>query len=128
MKDAISGFGVFSALAAAVLSADAAGPVTDLQGFNSCMLAVNTGAVTGAGDFSIKLQHSDTDVPADFTDVPADDILGSLPETLDGDAAYKLGYKGGKRYIRAIATHNGGTSLAMSALFILGHPYDAPVP
>ena len=63
----------------------------------------------------------------DFTDVAAGDLLGILPAALEASTVYSQGYKGTKRYIRAVITKTSGTSIAAGAVFALGHPHDAPI-
>jgi hypothetical protein len=127
MKDGISNIGVVASIVPAVQTATAKGTAVDLQGFNKASLIVNTGAIAGSGNFTAKLQESDTTTDGDFTDVAAGDQLGSLPAVLVASTAYKLGYVGNKRYVRAVLTLNSGTSIAAGAIFVLGQPYDAPV-
>ena len=127
MKDGYSGVGLVASLAPAVVTATTQGTHADLQGFNSATLIVNTGAIAGDGLYAFALQHSDTTTSGDFTDVAAEDLLGQLPEALEASAVYKQGYKGSKRYIRAVITKTSGTSIAASAVIVLGHPHDAPV-
>lgn len=109
-----------------ILSANHTATLVDLQGFNSATLVVSTGAIVGAGDFSVKLQESDTETLGDFTDVDADDLLGSFSATLPADSVETVGYRGTKRYVRVVFTRNGGTSIAASAAIIKGHPENAP--
>jgi hypothetical protein len=127
MKDGISGLGLIASLAPAVVSATTKGSHADLQGFNSATLIINTGAIAGDGLYDIAIQESDTTTDGDFTDVVAGDLLGSLPAELAANTVYKQGYKGTKRYIRAVITKTSGTSIAAGAVFALGHPHDAPV-
>ncbi len=127
MKDGISGLGLVASLVPAVVTATTKGSHADLQGFNSATLIINTGAIAGDGLFVIAIQESDTTTDGDFADVDATDLLGTLPAALDADTAYKQGYKGNKRYIRAVISKTSGTSIAASAVFALGHPHDAPV-
>lgn len=127
MRDLYSKLGLVTAVSPAVLAATTTSAALDLQGFNSAMLLVNTGAIVGAGDFSAKLQESDTTVGADFTDVAAKDLNGALPATLIADTPYKLGYKGAKRYLRVVITKNGGTSIAAGAVLVKGSAASAPV-
>lgn len=127
MKDGISGLGLVVSLAPAVVTANTSGAHADLQGFNSATLIVNSGAIAGDGLFDVKIQHSDTTTGGDFVDVPAGDLLGALPAALAANAVVKQGYKGSRRYIRAVITKQSGTSVAAGAVFALGHPYDAPV-
>lgn len=127
MKDGISGLGLAQTLAPAVVTANGNGAAVDLQGFNSATLVINTGAIAGDGLFAVKLQESDTTTSGDFTDVAAGDLLGALPDGLAANSAYKQGYKGTKRYIRAVITKTSGTSIAAGAVILRGNPYDAPV-
>lgn len=127
MKDDISGIGLVASLAPAVVTATTSGTHADLQGFNSATLIVNSGAIAGDGLFDVKLQHSDTTTGGDFVDVPTGDLLGALPDALAANTTYKQGYKGTKRYVRAVITKQSGTSVAAGAVLVLGHPADAPV-
>lgn len=127
MKDGISGIGLAAALAPADYAATTKGSAIDLQGFNSATLVVNSGAITGAGLYDVKMQESDTTTDGDFTDVAAGDLLGVLPAALAATSVYKQGYKGAKRYIRVVITKQSGTSIVAGAVVVRGHPYDAPV-
>lgn len=127
MKGGISGLGLVASLAPAVVTATTKGSNADLQGFNSATLIINTGAIAGDGLYVIAMEDSDTTTDGDFTDVVAGDLLGLLPAALDASTVYKQGYKGNKRYVRAVITKTSGTSIAAGAVFALGHPYDAPV-
>jgi len=127
MKDGISGIGVVASIAPAVQTATKKGDAVDLRDFNQATLIINTGAIAGSGDFTASIQESDTTTDGDFAAVAAGDLLGSVPDVLDATSAYKLGYVGNKRYVRAVLTLNSGTSIAAGAVFVLGQPYDAPV-
>lgn len=100
--------------------------LVDLQGFNSATLVVSTGAIAGAGDFSVKLQESDTETAGDFADVDGDDLIGTFSTTLLADSVEAVGYRGNKRYVRVVFTQNGGTSIIASAALVKGHPASAP--
>lgn len=127
MKDAVSNIGVVSTLVPTVVTATTKGTAVGLQGFNSAALIINTGAIAGDGLYDVKMQESDTTTDGDFTDVAAGDLLGALPASLAASTTYKQGYKGTKRYIRAVITKQSGTSIAAGAVVLRGHPYDAPV-
>lgn len=95
--------------------------VIDLQGAGSATVIVNTGAIAGAGDFTVSLRHGGA---ADLTGDAAasgDDLLGAFPATLTADSSYTVGYRGGKRYVRVVITKNSGTSIAAGAVVIKGH-------
>jgi hypothetical protein len=127
MRDLYSNIGAVQALAPAVKTAAGDGAAIDLKGYNSVAFVVNTGAVAGDGDFGVKVQHSDTSTPGDFTDAPADQVDTNAPATLAANSAYRLGYRGHKRYVRIALTKEGGTSVAAGAVAVLGNPADAPV-
>lgn len=127
MRDIASNIGVKLALSPAVQAATIKGNAIDTNGFNSVAFVVNTGAIVSAGDFTAKLQHSDTTTDGDFTDVVAADQTGSFGASLPADASVKAGYIGNKRYIRVVLTKNSGTSIAAGAVAVLGHAADRPV-
>ena len=128
MKDLYSNLGVVLALAPAVQSAAATGETVDLRGFGGVVFALDTGAIVGSGEFGVKLQHSDTTTSGEFVDVPAQLVASDAPAILTASGAFKLGYKGSKRYVRLALTKEGGTSIAAGAVAILGQPAVAPVP
>jgi len=127
MKDAFSNVKVAPALAPAVQASATSGAAIDLQEFGSVVFAVSTGAITGDGDFGVKVQHSDTTVGGDFTDAPAGLTRSNAPATLTASGSFKLGYVGGKRYVRLALTKAGGTNIAAGAIAVLGNPAVAPV-
>ena len=127
MKDLHSSLSLIAALIPAVQAATATSAALDLQGFNSAEVLIQTGAIVGAGDFTVKLQHSDTTTSGDFVDTAAVDRLGSFPASLATDSLYRVGYKGGKRYVRTVTTKNGGTSIIAGISLLRGHPTDAPI-
>ncbi|KQU81280.1 hypothetical protein ASD00_35185 [Ensifer sp. Root31] len=127
MRDIVHNIKVVQAAAPAARGASFDGAAIDLKGFGSVALVVSTGAVTGAGDMTAKLQESDTTTAGDFTDIDPDHLLGSLPASLVANSTAKIGYRGFKRYLRAVLTLNSGTSVTVGANFILGHAADRPV-
>lgn len=126
-RDLHSNIGAALALSPAVQAATIKGNATDLRGFDSAELWINTGAIAGAGDFTGKWQESDTTTDGDFTDVAADDLLGTLPASLTADGTFSVGYIGSRRYVRPVLTKNSGTSIAAGAVVIKGNPRIAPV-
>lgn len=117
-----------ASLVPAVHAATLKGGYVDRQGFDSAELIVTTGAIVSAGDYVMSIEESDTTTDGDFDPVAAADLLGdALPATLAASTVYMLGYIGKKRYIRAVITKTGGTSIAASAIFVLGRPRIAPV-
>lgn len=127
MRDLKNNIGVVAALAPAVQAATVNGAAVDLAGFGSAVAVVNTGAIAGAGDFTAKLQESDTTTSGDFTDVVPGDLIGAFPAALSADSVVRVGYGGTKRYVRVVLTKNGGTSIAAGAVVVKGHPSIVPV-
>jgi hypothetical protein len=127
MRDLASNLGVTQAVTPAVLAATTKGAAIDLLGFNSALIAITTGAIVGAGNFTAKLQESDTTTDGDFADVDASDLIGALPASLAANATVKQGYVGSKRYVRAVLTLNSGTSIAAGAVAVLGDASSRPV-
>jgi hypothetical protein len=114
-------------VAPAVLSATNTSEAIDLKGFESAAIVINTGAIVSSGDFTAKLQESDTTTSGDFTDVAAEHLTGEFPASLAAASVVKVGYIGLKRYLRTVITKNSGTSIAAGVVLIKGHPHDAPV-
>lgn len=113
----------------------AAGNLIDMQGFESLTFAVQTGTVTDAGTadgISFQVQESDTTAAADFTAVADADLIGLESElTITSDSSDNvvignIGYRGGKRYVRIVATGTTGTDAAVQVVAIKGHPHVAP--
>ncbi len=127
MRDSYSDQAVKLALSPAVQAATIKGNAIDLYGYGKALIVITTGAIVGAGDFTAKLQESNTTTDGDFTDVAASDLRGTLPASLTADGSFKQGYIGKRRYIRVVATKNGGTSIAVGAVAVLGNPALAPV-
>ncbi len=126
-KDTYDNVKVASTVVPAVNAGNVTGTTVDTAGFESATLVVNVGAVAGSGNVTLRLQHSDTTVDGDFVDVPAAQLIGSIPAALVASTIYKQGYLGAKRYVRAKGTLNSGTSVAYSAEFALAHARSKPV-
>lgn len=127
MRDFANNIGGVAALSPAVQAASVNGNAIDLLGFDGVTLFVSTGAIVGAGDFTAKLQESDTTTSGDFTDVAGGYLIGALPPSLVADSVAKIGYVGNKRYVRIALTKNGGTSIAAGAVAVKGHAHTRPV-
>lgn len=125
MKDLYSNVKAVPAIVPAVKTAAGEGSTIDVQGFGSLLFVVNTGAIAGDGDFGVVVQDSVNG--SDWADAAAGDVQGTIPATLAATSAYRVGYTGSKRYVRLALTKEGGTSIALGAVAILGHPAVAPV-
>ena len=121
-RDMKSNIVALSALAPAVHAATKSdSPVIDLRGADSATVVINTGAIAGAGDYTISLRHGDAADLAGDAAAGADDLIGAFPASLAADSAYAVGYRGGKRYVRVVITQNSGTSIAAGAVVVKGH-------
>jgi hypothetical protein len=109
---------VVQAVAPAVLAATNTSAAIDRLGFEAATVIINTGAIAGSGDFTAKLQESETTTGGDFTDVAAADLVGAFPASLAADSIVKVGYIGPKKYIRTVITKNSGTSIAAGAIVV----------
>lgn len=127
MRDLKSNIGAVQAIVPAVKSATANGSTIDLTGYESVAFVVNTGAIVSAGDFSVKVQESDTTTDGDFADADSAVVASEAPATLEADSTYRIGYTGFKQYVRLVITKASGTSIAAGAVAILGHPHKRPV-
>ena len=127
MRDLANNVAAVQAVAPAVLAATNTSAAIDLQGFESAAVIINTGAIVSAGDFTAKLQESDTTTDGDFTDVVAANLVGSFPASLVADSVVKVGYVGSKRYLRTVITKNSGTSIAAGAVILKGNAHSRPV-
>lgn len=127
MRDLKSNLAAVQAIAPAVLAATTTGAALDLLSFGSAVVVVNTGAIVGDGNFTAKLQESDTTTSGDFTDVAAAGLHGSFPAVLAADSVVRVGYAGFRRYVRLVVTKNSGTSIAAGAVLLKGDAAARPV-
>ena len=126
-------------LKAAVTTANTTGTGVDLSGYNSAVMIVDVGAegdtLSGSVYFEIAIQQSDDDstytacTQADIVDgtIAASGIFYKIDGTAGGDpdttgAIYRVGYVGGKRYIRAVLTKTGthGSGTPIGAMVVRG--------
>jgi hypothetical protein len=133
-KDLHSRLGLVAALMAASVADNTVqtGATVDLQGFESCTFAVQSGTLADAdATFTVKLQHGDLANGSDMADVTAADLIGAAPvfsAATDDNVARKVGYRGTKRYVRVVITPaSNAAAAAFSALAILGHARNQPV-
>ena len=138
MKDMHSDITVVSAIGAAALTADNTPAAIDLRGYNAAeiILLIGAGGITFStmNKIEFKLTHSDDD--STYTAVTDADVLGvesvasggiikALTEAHGTAAAYRVGYVGGKRYLKLLAdfsgTHGTGTPIGAVVLKTGGH-------
>lgn len=110
------------AINSASQSAAANGLEIDRKGFQALLFVVNTGAISGDGDFGVKVQESDT-AGSGYVDAAADDVISGAPAKLEAASAYQVEYIGKKRYVRLALTKAGGTSIQLGAIALRGHEH-----
>lgn len=127
MTDFVNNVSVALSHVPAVQTATLDGSAVDLLGYQTAMFIVNTGAIVGAGDFSVKVQESDAS-GSGYADVPAAKLIGAAPPaTLLQNAVYEQGFRVSKRYARVVLTRASGTSIALGSMILRGDPLVAPV-
>ena len=142
MKDIHSDMNVATLIGVAALSADNTPAAVDMQGYESAeiVISVGVGGITfsGTNKVEFKLTHSDDD--STYTAVDVDDVLGlssvgtggiikSLIAAHAAAANYRVGYIGGKRYLKLLADFSGthGTATPMGAIAIQSNAHIKPV-
>ncbi|MCJ8053885.1 hypothetical protein GB928_018675 [Shinella curvata] len=110
------------AINSASQAAAADGIEIDRKGSQGLMFIINTGAISGAGDFGVKVQESNSSGTG-YTDADADDVISGVPATLGATAAYQVEYIGKKRFVRLALTKSGGTSIQAGAIALIGHQH-----
>lgn len=142
MKDIHSAFKAVVAIAAASLNADPTPPAIDLRGYNAAefLLAIGVGGIAfdATNKIEFKLTHSDDNVTYDAVTqsdvlgvtVGANGIVKALTSAHAAAAAYRFGYKGGRRYAKLLPDFSGthGTATPISAIALLGYGHDNPQP
>jgi len=110
------------------------GQIIDLSGFDSTEFLIATGSIADSNaTFAVLLEEGDNSGLSDAAAVADADLIGT--EALagfqfdDDNEVRKLGYKGGKRYVRLTITPAGNASAALlAAVVVLGNAMKAPTP
>lgn len=134
-RDGVSEMAVAVALAPAVYTADSNGPLVDMRDWRKAtlVLSIGVGGITfsGVNRIDFVLMAGNDAGGSDLANVTADDIINidsvapvsvtngivrSLTAAHAAATAQKIGYIGGKRYLRLTAdfsgTHGTGTPIA----------------
>ena len=119
-KDLKSEIGLCPIIDPVAYTATATSDLVDLKGYESCTVVVNVGAGTfnGTDKITITLEESDSTATGTFTTVAAANLIGSWA-VVNGTAAtansvQKVGYRGSKRYVRAVLTEAGTVSTVVA--------------
>lgn len=132
MKDMFSYMGAREVLRKQFASGDSTTPEEstelDTLGFNSVTFVI-AGKVSADEDpvMNFTLKHSDDNV--DYEDVPEDQMIVSAPLSYEAPIQ-KVGYIGGRRYVKLVATMSAALSSATidtTAVAVMLRPAIAPV-
>jgi len=124
MKDIKNSFDAVNSIDPDDYIADVNGSGVDIREFDGSAVVFSVGTVTD-GTHTPGIQESDDN--SNWNDVDANDQEGALVD-LVSDTNQRVGYKGNKRYLRAMLTVNAATVGAQAAaLVIRGVPHHAPV-
>lgn len=116
---------LFGTAGAFPTTTDGSGYAFDLSRLPSATLCISTGTVTlldGAGA-TITIEHSD-ELATGYTTCDADDLIGgaivltAATWSLSDAPVGKIGYRGGKQYIRAVVTKDGSTDATIVGTWI----------
>jgi hypothetical protein len=135
MRDSLNQTKATSAFDYASRTATANGTnIIDMQGFDSCLFVIQLATVTTADAtnfFTFTIQAGDaSDLSDGATVTAATGLLGSnlvVNNTNLSNTVGTMGYAGGKRYARLVATETLTASAAFSAVAVQGLPHVAPV-
>lgn len=117
MRDLFSNIAVRPALPSASRAVAGVGATLDLLDARRAVFVVNTGTVSGDGDFGVTIEESDDAVT--WAVAPDGHVQSDAPATLVESSVYRLGYLGWKRHIRLSLTKAGGTSIQIGAVAVL---------
>lgn len=106
---------VQNSLAPAARTASANGSGVDLANFASATVAFVVGTITD-GTHTPSVEESDDD--STFTAVAAADLIGTLA-ALASNTNQRVGYRGSKRYLRAVSTVAGATTGGVYAAVVI---------
>jgi len=141
MRDLASLVSAAVLLPAATYAADNTPAAVDLSGYESAviLLHVGVGGITfdDTNKIEFKLTHSDdgtTYDPVDATDVQGvasvgtGGIVKALNAAHAADDVTRIGYMGGRRYLKLLADFSGthGTGTPIAATVVKGNPRFAP--
>ncbi len=141
MRDTVHNSKFEVAIAPVVVADNTAqvGAWIDRSGFDLLSFAILTGTLADTdATFTVLMEEASASDKSDSAAVADSDMLGTLagvaPETAasftfaDDNATRKVGYIGGKQYVRLTITPAANTAAApMAAVAVLGHAAQLPV-
>lgn len=131
-KDLKSNVDAVQSLTPAVRTVAANGTGVDLRGYESAMVVFSLGAFTD-GEFTPGVEESDS-LGSGYTAVAAGDLAGTLTpigSVAGQNAIQRVGYKGTKRFIRAVvaeeASPTPSTGLEIGANVLRNSAHGLPL-
>ncbi len=124
MRDLKSMIDIVQSIVPAVYAADATGIGADLQGFDSAIAEITSGADVGS-THAPRLEESDV-LGSGYTTVAIGDLQGAFSADLGANTTERVGYIGTKRFIRVFVA-TSGASLAYAANIIRGRAAQTPL-
>lgn len=123
---------LFSPKAAVIDNTAQVSAIIDTAGYESCELALVVGTLTDAdATFAVLVEDGDAANLSDAAAVADAQLLGT--EALasftfaDDNETRKIGYVGGKQYVRVTVTPSNNTGdLYLAGMALLGNPRNAP--
>lgn len=108
--------------------------IVDRHGYGSCEFAILIGANTDANaTFAVLVEDGDASDLSDNVAVADEFLLGTealagFTAADDDNKVRKIGYRGGKRYVRVTITPSGNDAgnIFIAGVWVLGHPRTAP--
>jgi len=140
MKDSYNSIEIKTVMAPIAVTAHTSNEGIDLAGFNSAIIVVETGAgdIDSPNYMSLRISHADDDgtgSAGSYAYVKDGDLLGAgaltdgIPATPlidDEDTTFKVGYVGGKRFLKIELREAAATNCIIGIHVIKGHPLDVP--
>ena len=127
MRDIKNNVDGVSSMDPASYTATTSGSGVDLRDFDGAMVVFQAGtADTGNGNETYTPSVEESDDNSSYSAVAASDLEGTLAN-MTANSVQRAGYKGAKRYVRAVLTIGGTSpSIDASALVVRGLPHRAP--
>ena len=143
MKDLYNKLEIAQVIDPVTASATVAAVEVDLAGYNSAMIVAyfgtNAGTLSSTNKWTVELTHADDDGTGSagtYSNVGSDDVLGVTPAsgvilTLDSNTednlAYKVGYVGGKRFVKiGLTKHASAPNIPVSICVVKGDGEKVP--
>ena len=127
MRDIKNNLDAVGSIDPASITASTNGSGVDLRDFDGAMVVFQAGtADTGSGNETYTPSLEESDDNSVYSAVAASDLEGAMVN-MTANSVQRVGYKGAKRYVRAVLTLGGTTpSIDASALVVRGLPHHAP--